>query len=309
MTTLIADIGGTNTRCALVGPDGPVNCRRYANSDFSDPAALLRSYLDALATAPDGIDATLAIAAPVSDDRLQMTNLDWSTSLVELREQLGARELQVLNDFEALAWALPFLSADDLLQIGPGEPEPRAPRAVLGPGTGLGVGSLVPAGDGWVAIPGEGGHVSLAACSAAEEQLIRKARERFGHCSAERLLSGSGLTLIHALLHEGDALTPEQLGERISAGDPQAVASFGMFCELLATVAADLALTLGAFGGIYLGGGILPRHADAFAASNFRARFTDKGRYANYLAKIPTCLITAEEPTLRGLWAFTRQSA
>jgi len=304
MSLLIADIGGTNTRCALAGPDGPVQQQHFRNQDFPSAAALLDHYLGNLAAADRPQAAALAVAAPVRNDTVQMTNLHWSINAGELRDALGLHTLTLLNDFEALACALPVLDDTQVRQIGTGQPDPAGTKIVIGPGTGLGMSALVREADGWRALAGEGGHASLAANSAQEAAIINKARERYGHCSIERLVSGPGLSLIHELLHGGEPLPPEQLGELISSGDPSVCASFALFCDLLGTAAADAALMLGAFGGVYIGGGIAPRHEERFCSSGFRRRFTTKGRYADYLNTIPTYLILAPNPTLIGLWTL-----
>jgi glucokinase len=301
VSTLIADIGGTNTRCALAGPDGPMQLQHFNNQEFSDAAALLQHYLGNLSAADQPQAAALAVAAPVRNDTVQMTNLHWTIEATDLRQSLGFQALTLLNDFEALACALPVLTDTQVRQIGAGQPDPAGTKVVIGPGTGLGMSALVPNPDGWRALPGEGGHASLAANNAQEAAIISQARERYGHCSAERLISGPGLSLIHELLHGGSPIPTEQLGALITAEDPAACASFALFCDLLGTAAADAALMLGAFGGVYIGGGIATRYTERFCASGFRQRFTAKGRYADYLNAIPTYLILADDPTLIGL--------
>lgn len=307
MNSLIADIGGTNTRCATTGPNGPANTARYRNADFSDLGALLVEYIGSLPVDDRPAAALLAVAAPVRGDEIRMTNLGWSFSAAGLRDRLQLERLRVLNDFEAQAYALPALDPDDLLQLGTGVIEADAPKGVLGPGTGLGVAVLVPAGGDWLALPGEGGHVTLPAANPREASLVEAVRELYGHCSAERLISGPGLTLVHELLHGETGLTAEAIADRMAGGDALAADSFETFCSMLGTVAANLALTVAAFGGIYIAGGILPRHAQRFARSGFRARFEDKGRYGDYLASVPTFLVTASEPALTGLWTRATQ--
>jgi glucokinase len=309
VTALIGDIGGTNSRCAIAGPDGPARVARFRNAEFANLAELLGRYLDGLPAAEHPATALLAVAAPVRGETIRMTNLGWSFTVAELGDALGLREVGVLNDFEAQAYALPVLPHRALRQVGGGQVDLRGVKGVLGPGTGLGVATLLPLDGGWRALPGEGGHVTLAANTDREEQVIQAARERFGHCSAERLISGPGLVLLHELLHGETGHDAAGLGERVARGEAAALESFGMFCELLGTVAANHALTLSAFGGIYIAGGILPRHADRFAASGFRARFEAKGRYADFLAAIPTYLVTADEPALTGLWSRARAAA
>lgn len=299
MTTLLADVGGTHTRCAISAAGRITQQREYLNADWNGVEPLLRHYLDRLPERPRR--ALLAVAAPLQDDHVDMINIDWQFSRRALREALGLQTLDVLNDFEALAYALPVLDDGQLLQIGPGRPRPGAAKAVIGPGTGLGVGVLAPLGDDWQALASEGGHVTLPACNDTEADLIRRARDELGHCSAERLVSGPGLSLLHQLLHGGPRLPAERLGELIEAGDAAARTSLETLFLFLGTVASDLALTVGAWGGIYIGGGIVPRYRELFAASGFRARFIDKGRYQRLLENTPTWLIVAHNPALLGL--------
>lgn len=302
MAALLADIGGTNTRCALAGADGPEAIRRFRNADYDALAELLAEYLDAQATGARPSTGIIAVAGPVLGDAVQMTNLDWSISAPALCRELGLQDIRLLNDFEAQAYALPAIAPDTLLQVGSGRARPEGVKGVLGPGTGLGVASLVPEGNDWRALPGEGGHVTLAASDVREANLVQTVRERYGHCSAERLISGPGLSLLHELLHGEEGIGAPEIGRRMQDGDAPAGDTFETFCRLLGTVASNLALTLGAGGGIYIGGGILPRHAQRFASSGFRERFEAKARYKDYLAAIPTFLITEQAPALIGLW-------
>ena len=304
MTCLLADIGGTHTRCAIVGTNGaPDAIEVFDNHSFTDLSALLNRYIESLPADSKPVSGTFAVAAPIRGDTVQMINIDWRFSTESLRQSLGMDRLQLRNDFEALAIGLPYFKATDVRQVGGGNAVANRPKAVLGPGTGLGVASLIPVHDGWQAVSGEGGHVTLPAVTPQEAELIRQLRERFGHCSAERLISGPGLELLHATLHGSAAITAGEIAALSENGDQRAQQTFDVFFELLGTVAANLALTVGAFGGIYIGGGIVPRHADRFAASGFRRRFEAKGRYDDYLKSIPTCLIISEHPTLTGLAA------
>jgi glucokinase len=298
-------MGGTNTRCALSQGPGIDAIRHFRNADFDGPAALLQTYCASLPAAMRPAAAALAVAAPVLGDRVKLLNIDWEFSAAALQASLGFERIGVLNDFAALAYALPGLGRPDLQQLGGGAAVTGQPKVVLGPGTGLGVAALLPVGAGWQAISGEGGHVSLPASDATEAGVIEAARTRFGHCSAERLISGPGLALLHELLHKGVTSNPESISGLAETGDPQATQTLHMFCRLLGTVAGDLALTFGAFGGVYIAGGILPRLAAQLAVSGFRARFEAKGRYAAYLGGIPTWLITSADPTLRGLAAWS----
>ncbi len=310
MKCLLADIGGTNTRCTVTEPDySPGKARMFINRDYASPTELLGDFIDGLKQEDRPQTCVLAIAAPVSGDRVHMTNIEWDFSLDAVRHNLGLSELRALNDFEALAWALPDLQADDLQQIGAGRAVADKPKGVIGPGTGLGVASLVPAGGRWLAVPGEGGHVTLPATDHREAAAIAKIRQDFGHCSAERVISGPGIGLLHRALHGGPDTDAAEVSRLAAANDEAAIDTLDVFFRLLGTVAANLALTIGAFGGIYIGGGVVPRHRERFAASGFRERFEAKGRYGDYLRSIPTHLIVSPQPALTGLAAFAKQHA
>ena len=308
MKYLLADIGGTNTRCTVTGPDGsPGQTRTFINRDYDSVTVLLREFIDGVGQ-DDGPQAgVLAIAAPVSGDHVHMTNIHWDFSLDAIRGDLGLRELRALNDFEALAWGLPDLKPDDLLQIGGGTAIAGKPKGVIGPGTGLGVASLVPLNDHWLAVPGEGGHVTLPATDEREAAAISLLRQEYGHCSAERVISGPGIGLLHRALHGGPDIDAAEVSRLADANDEAASETLEILFRLLGTVAANLALTVGAFGGIYIGGGVVPRHRDRFIASGFRERFEAKGRYGGYLKSIPTHLIVAPQPALIGLAAYAKQ--
>ena len=195
------------------------------------------------------------------------------------------------------------------MQVGGGQAVDGAPKVVVGPGTGLGTAGLVRIAGRWHAITGEGGHVTMAPSNEREARIIALGRERFGHCSAERLISGAGLAFIYSALNGGPDLAPEEVGARIAAGEAAALEALDVFFQLLGTVASNLALTFAAFGGVYIGGGITPRYLEQFQASGFRQRFEDKGRYRPFLADIPTWVITADQPALRGLAAYAEANA
>ena len=305
---LIADIGGTHSRCALVtnGKAGEPHVVR--NDEHADIESMLRAGLAALASATRVTEGAIAIAAPVRGDEVHMTNRGWRFSIEKLRSRLGLVRLDVLNDFTAIALALPHIPPDQRVAIGGGTPLPRRAMAAIGPGTGLGVSALIPHRSGWAAASGEGGHVTLPASNELEARLIERARARFGHVSAERLVSGPGMLALHELLalelgKTAGARTPEEVSALAAGGDDLARRTLDLFFELLGTVAADVALTFGALGGVYLAGGILPHLRDPLLASGFRERFESKGRYDEYLRAIPTYLVTAPQPGLLGLAA------
>jgi glucokinase len=304
---LVGDIGGTNARFAMQLSQGmPISePQALPSSDFSGPAEAIQQYLK-LTGLPHPRWAGLAIATPISGDMLAMTNNGWKFSISETRKKLSLAHLRMLNDFTALALALPKLAPDDLAQVGTGKPEAKKPIGLIGPGTGLGVSGLIPSAQGYSAIEGEGGHSTMPAFNAREAELIALARKKFAHVSAERLLSGSGLMMLYQVIAESgeipdEKLQPDEISQRGIAGScPVCREALDTFCAMLGTVAADVALTLGARGGVYIGGGIVPKLGDYFAASSFRARFEEKGRFSSYLAKIPTWVIQAPWPGLIG---------
>jgi len=305
---LISDIGATHVRFALLSVDGaPRDVAVLTCADYPDLLSAARAYLN---DAPAGNQAkrgAFAIACPVKGDRVRMTNMDWAFSIDELRRQLRFDSLDVINDFAAIAHAAPHLSYKDRRQVGGGVPQADAPIGVVGPGTGLGVSALIPSNGANVALQTEGGHVTLAATDDDEARVIHALRQRFGHVSAERALSGPGLVNLYETLAALDGVTAEPLKpEQVSAqGLSNPASSCGkaveMFCAMLGTVTADLALSLGAHGGIYIAGGIVAKLGDAFERSRFRQRFEAKGRFSAYLADIPTYVITHPHPAFLGL--------
>ncbi len=304
---LVADIGATNTRLALVEPGGVVTrVRVFATDESPDLGDMIESYLAAEDLPARPTAAVLAIAAPVTGDEITLTNFPWTFSVRDLRDRLGLKALRVINDFVANAYALPHLSEGDRVQVGSGAPVPEAPCGVLGPGSGLGVSALVPAAGGAVPIRGEGGHVTMAAADAHEAEVLDLLRRRFDHVSAERVLSGPGILNLYNALCEvagepQEQFTPAQITDAQTGEDhPRAREATQMFCAMLGTVAGDLALTLGARGGVYIAGGIVPRLGARFAASQFRERFEAKGRFRDYLAAVPTYVITRPFPALLG---------
>ena len=305
---LVADIGGTHVRFALVtGPRGePQSSLTLDTADFPTLADAIRHYL-VQCGAPTVIDAALAIATPILGDRVKMTNHHWSFSIEETRRAMGLERLLLINDFTALALGLPTLAQTELRQVGGGEPASGAPLALIGAGTGLGVSGLLSAGDGrWVPIAGEGGHVTLCASNNREADILRVLRKKYGHLSAERVLSGRGLSDVYEAIavlgnRTPKPLAPEEVTRSGMAGsDPFCIEALETFCAMLGSVAGNLALTLGARGGVYIGGGIVPKLGEYFYRSPFRDRFEAKGRFTTYLAAIPAYVILAENAALRG---------
>ncbi|HRG72607.1 MAG: glucokinase [Proteobacteria bacterium] len=304
---LVADIGGTNARFALVEAPGaaPTHLRALRCAEHSGPEAALRAWLaDTGARLP--AYAAFGIATPIDGDGVAMTNHPWRFSIGALCGALGLRRLTVVNDFTALALALPALGDGDLVRVGGGEPRAGAARALIGAGTGLGVSGLLPVPGGWVPLQGEGGHVTLPASCTREAAVVAWLAARHGHVSAERVLSGPGLVVLHDTLRalDGEARverTPAEISERALAGGCRhCVEALELFCALLGTVAGDVALTLGARGGLYIGGGIVPRLGDFFLRSAFRERFVAKGRFRPWLERIPIWVVVAPHAALTG---------
>lgn len=303
---LVADIGGTHSRLALAGVDGITAVRVFDNAGYDGLEPILENYLGDLDESSRPHAAALAVASPVRGDRVRMTNLGWGFSAAELQRQFGFESCRILNDFAAAALAIPRLEPADIRVIAEGEELAGTPVGLIGPGTGLGVAALVPCGQDWIAVAGEGGHVTLAPVTPEEDRIVGQLRRQFGHVSAERLLSGPGLSLLYRVLAEdgNTVMKPEAVTALAVAGeDAVAVKALDCFLAMLGTVAGNLALTLGAQGGIYLGGGILPEIADYLEDSLFRQRFVDKGRYRDYLEAVPVRLILHPCPALPGLVA------
>ncbi|MBC3808389.1 glucokinase [Undibacterium seohonense] len=307
---LLADIGGTYARFALEVSKGDFqHVRSLLCADYPDFYTAINTYLQSLPNLQIE-HAAVAIANPVDGDQVSMTNYHWQFSIEEMRQKLGFDTLLIVNDFTALAMALPRLGPNDVQQIGGGEARKQSVIGLLGPGSGLGTSGLIPAGDSWISLGSEGGHTSFAPRNEREIAVLRYVWQHFEHVSFERLVSGPGLELIYRALSEQaqvvakDLSAPEITQHALQHSDPQCEVALEIFCDLLGTAAANLAVTLGAMGGIYIGGGIVPRLGDYFAASGFRARFEEKGRFSRYVAAIPTYVITAEQATFIGAAAI-----
>ncbi len=309
-TWLVGDVGATNARFGLVSPDGALlHSGTFAGSDFAEIGAAIGAYLATRGNLPMPRLGALAIAAPMSGDQIRMTNHPWSFSLAALRDRLGFERLVAINDFTAVALALPRLSAGDRMPVGGGAPVEGRPIAVLGPGSGLGVSGLIPAGSGWVPLTGEGGHATMAPASERESAVLELMRRHFDHVSAERCLSGPGIVNLYNSLAALDHMpaapcTAAQITDpETGATDPLCREATAMFCAMLGTFAGNLALTLGAQGGVYIAGGIVPRLGARFVDSLFRERFEAKGRMGALLAAIPSYVVTHKLPAFLGCTA------
>lgn len=305
---LLGDVGGTNARWAWQAQAGAplTHVRSLACSEYPSIADCLRDYLR-LHALPAPVHMAFGIATAVTGDDVAMTNHPWRFSIEALRRELAVERLVVLNDFEALAHAVPVLGASDLCRVGQGLAVSDGNMAVIGPGTGLGVSGLVADGrGGWRVIVGEGGHVTLAAATSREASLLSVLRERYGHVSAERALSGPGLVNLYEAVctldgEASESLDPADVMTRgLDGTDAQCQEAVTTFAALLGNVAGNLALTLGARGGVFIGGGIAPRLGARLGTLPFRERFEAKGRFRGYLEAIPTHIIVADAPALVG---------
>lgn len=303
---LLADIGGTNTRCTLMDKHGEFQkIQVFKNCDFEKLEAVLRLYLEQQGE-PKLEGAALSIAAPIHSDHIDMTNLGWSMTRSSLQEALRTDNLKLINDFGAIALSLPELQKDQLHKIGGADIQPFSTKAVLGPGTGLGVASVVHTEAGWQSNVGEGGHVTLAPTNELEDRVIAKIRAQYGHVSGERVVCGIGLALLYETILEiqfQDRVTvaPEAVHRLALEGDRAAILSIQVFFSFLGNVAGNLALTLGAAGGVYIAGGISIALKRELLSSTFRQQFESKGRFENYLKAIPTFLIEEKIPAFWGL--------
>ena len=311
---LLADIGGTNARFGWVGSgsDEVQHVATLQGALHAGPAAAGLAYLAQLKqTLGPAYQApaagAFAVATAVGGDWIDFTNSGWAFSRAAVQQELGLRPLLMLNDFEALALSLPRLKLHQLRAWGGTAAFGAAGTvAVIGPGTGLGVAGLVPTAHGYVAVPGEGGHATLSAADEFDSALLAAARRGQAHVSAERLLSGIGLPVLHAAVasvlgRPALALTAGDIVERGLAGSDEVCSrTLDSFCALLGSFAGNVALTLGARGGVYIGGGIVPRLGERFFTSRFRERFEAKGRFHAYLQAIPTALITDTLAALSG---------
>ncbi|MGB8402084.1 glucokinase [Bradyrhizobium sp.] len=307
---LLADIGGTNARFAVLTEGTVGTITHMAVSDHGSFREAFSLYLGNLPEAGTIHAAILAVSGTVRNGRCALTNNPWVVDAAELRAACEFSTVRLINDFEAVAWSLPRLSGDKLLQVGGRQPVKGAPLAALGPGTGLGMAANIPQANGHLVLSSEGGHSTLAGCSLREDAVINHLRQRFGHVSAERVLSGSGLENLHEALAVLDGVVlPRRRAAEITRNGitgtcATSQAAIEMFCAMLGTVAGNLALTLGAKGGVYIAGGILRHMPQYFVSSPFRARFEDKGRLRNYLEPIPVFLILDEDVAFVGLRAL-----
>ena len=311
---VIGDIGGTNARFALARPDrtGFTAEKAHACADFPSLKTAIEAYLLDVGLKGAGT-ICLAVAGPIFDGAVQFTNSHWQIAEEPLKAGFATDRVRLINDFEAIAWAIPLLSRDACHQIG----EPTASDltrddftiGVLGPGTGLGAAGLVRSRGFTAPLITEAGHVGFAPETPEQHELLARLQDRFERVSDERLASGAGLENIYQAFNPGEdrAIGAAEIFDRARSGDSDAVRSVDLFFEVLGQIAGNLALSIGAFQGIYIAGGIVQRHLDLFTASRFRSGFENKGRHRGIMARIPTLAITHRQPGLLGASQVARQ--
>lgn len=311
---LVGDVGGTNARLALCALEsGAISqAKTFSTAEYESLEAVIRVFLDE--QKQDITAGCIAIACPITDDWVEMTNHDWAFSTKQMKANLGLETLEIINDFTAVSMAIPMLSESDVIQFGGKAAIKDRPIAVYGAGTGLGVAHLVHVDKRWVSLPGEGGHVDFAANSDEEDMILEVLRAELGHVSAERVLSGMGLVNLYRAIVKSDNRVPENLKPKdvssraLEDSCTDCRRALSLFCVIMGRFGGNLALTLGTFGGVYIAGGIVPRFLEFFKASGFRAAFEDKGRFRDYVMDIPVYMITHDQPGLLGAGAHLRQA-
>ena len=313
MLSVVADVGGTNIRLAVCDiKSGELSqLKEFACAEFVTLEAALVHYFATLAGEVKHL--CIGIACPVEDDHVVMTNLSWEFSKQALKDKLKLESLYVINDYTAISLAVPFLSQEEKVQIGGGTAQKDGVTAVFGPGTGLGVSHIIKSAGKWISLDGEGGHVSFTANTREQADILFLLQKQFGHVSAERILSGQGLVNLYRSLCtlSGQPVEfdqPKDVSKAALEGSCAAARrSLEIFCQVMGSFAGNLALNLACTGGVYIAGGIVPRFVDFFQSSEFRSCFEDKGRFKDYLASIPTFLITNDNPGLLGASVYLRQ--
>jgi glucokinase len=320
---LLADIGGTNARFALADPaaEYPLledSVQRFAVADFPSLAEAARHYLHETGQHDAGIvHGVFAVAGRVEGDIARITNHPWVISRPRTQVQLGFERVTLVNDFAAQAMAIPLLKASDVVPIGgatwtPEESPVHRTYAILGPGTGLGVGALVIREGRQYPIETEGGHASFPPGTPEELAILDRLSAQFGRVSNERLVCGPGLVNIHRALSEiaGEdpgPMQPADITAGAEAGDPRCARAVDVFCAVFGAISGDLVLTLGAWDGVFLTGGLVPKMLDMIRHSGFRQRFEHKGRFSPTMARVPSLAILHPHPGLLGTAAIARR--
>jgi glucokinase len=310
---LVADIGGTNIRLGIADLTdlSIVDVITYQCEDFANVDLAIEKYLEQ--SKHKVSHACIDVATAVTGDEVSLTNNHWRFSQQALKEKFNWTFLSVINDFTAIAMSVPSISDDKKIQIGGGQAIDKKPIAIYGAGTGLGVAHLVHTGEKWLPIDGEGGHVDFAPIEQDEIAVLQQLQKKYARVSAEQILSGLGLVQIYQSLCAAEGVTaedykPAEITEKALADEDQyAVRSLQLFCRVLGSFGGNLALTVKAFGGVYIAGGIVPRFIEYVKDSEFRARFDAKGRFSKLIETIPVYVVTEEQPGLIGCAAYLQQ--
>ncbi|MDD1968457.1 glucokinase [Pseudomonas putida] len=304
---MVGDIGGTNARFAIWEDDQLHSIRVFPTIDYASPEKALLVYLQDLELQPGDVGSIcLAVAGPVTGDDFHFTNSHWKINRQAFCAAMKIDNLIMVNDFTAMALGMTRLRDDEYLTVRHGKGDPKAARVVIGPGTGLGVGTLIRTGEShWTAVPGEGGHVDLPIGTSREALLWTRLMAEHEHVSAETILSGAGLLLLYQVSCALDDIEPElkspaAITSAALKGDPVACAVLEQFCVFLGRVAGNNVLTVGGRGGVYIAGGVIPRFVDFFMNSGFNAALAQKGLMKDYFKDVPVWLVTAEYPGLMG---------
>jgi len=322
VVNLVADIGGTNIRLAITENNNITEIITYQCADFPSLIDVIRHYIEEKLLTDASINACLAIACPTEDDLISMTNLPWQFSQKELKSELKLNKLMLINDYTAIAMAIPMLTDKQKVKIGGGEAIANKPIAVCGPGTGLGVANLIPVNNNWHCLSGEGGHIDFAPVDELDIQILQYLKTFKKRVSYEQLLSGYGLVQIYQALVDinkqqaiysssstsVDKLTAKDISTQALDGScPLCQQALAQFCKVLGSFAGNLALTTASLGGVYIAGGIVPRFIDYVKNSEFRSRFETKGRMSHLNQQTPTYVITESQPGLIGAAAYLHQ--
>ena len=313
---LVADIGGTHARFALLTATSPQSSNvqieqeaKFRCADHDSLQEVIDAYLESIGRPQLGY-GSIAVAAPVWHDQVRMTNLDWSFSAKNLQEKLGLTRLEVINDASAGVLATTRLPSHEVEILRPGTPQARATRVNIIPGTGFGIGAAYLFGDTWIPVQGEGGHIGLAAHEPEEYEALKALARVYGRATPENTLSGPGMLNLYRALADARGLTPldvdpaEMTRLALTGEHELAVDALTMYCDLLGSLAGDYALVFGAHGGVFLSGSILQRLGDRIMQSNFEQRFASKGGVKSEVSDIPVYLVDRDHPGLLGAAAW-----
>jgi len=309
---LIADVGGTNIRLAMLDDGIQSHLECFKCDDFESLETVVAHYLE---TKQDIIvvDACFGIAGPVHGEVFTMTNLGWTFSVQSLKDSIGFNNVYFINDYTAISMSIPQLGSDDLTPIHNVDGDDDAPRIICGPGTGLGVAQLTKVDGYFECISGEGGHAEFAPNNLRQVKVLEALMDKFDHVAVERLLSGQGIVNIFQALAKVDKIDPpqfdaSQISQRfIKQSDPLCVETMELFCDVLAQYLGNMVLTSGAFGGVYIAGGIIPRIINDLDKERFINVYSRKGRFKDYVLKAPIYLITEAQPGLMGASVYLSQ--